>query len=293
MTKTAHYFFSVIVLLTFCLLTTFLILGSTPIDDPLGAVNKTVKTHYDILKTWELPETLNEISAIVWLKNHKIAAVEDEDGIIFIYDLEQKAIVDSIPFGDDGDYEGLAIKGDDAFVMRSDGMIYEILNYRKAPQRVNTYKTGFKSKNNMESLFYDKAANTLLTVAKNKDPEYKKQKSIYKFSLKAKEIMPESFLILNLEDKAFKSFRKKNQHKTLMPSDLAINPLTGEIFILEGRRPKLVVYDKAGDVKQVFELDKDEFPQPEGICFSPEGKLYISNEAHKGPATILEVSLKK
>ena len=252
----------------------------------------TAKADYKILSTWELPKSLDEISAITWLGNDQVAAVEDEDGIIFIYDLDKKAVVANLPFGEKGDYEGLAVKGTEAYVMRSDGKLFKIANFREDSRKVTSFSTFFKSKNNMESLFYDKGEQALLTLAKNKDPKHKNHKGIYMFSLKAKKILPDPLFKIDLKDKAFDDFDKKNDYKTLMPSDLAINPETGEIFVLEGRRPKLVVFNQKGNVSRVYELDKDDFPQPEGICFSPDGSLYISNEAHKGPATILKVVLK-
>lgn len=41
-----------------------------------------------------------------------------------------------------------------------------------------------------------------------------------------------------------------------------------------------------------MELDTDNFPQPEGITFSPDGTLYISTEGKGGDAKIIEVVIK-
>lgn len=43
---------------------------------------------YRILQKWDLPEELDEISGIDWMDNNTIAAVQDEDGIIFIMTLK-------------------------------------------------------------------------------------------------------------------------------------------------------------------------------------------------------------
>ncbi len=37
----------------------------------------------------------------------------------------------------------------------------------------------------------------------------------------------------------------------------------------------------------IKQLDKKTFRQPEGICFDPEGNLFISNEGQGGKANIL------
>ena len=46
------------------------------------------KRNYNIVEKWELPEILNEVSAIDWIGTNSIAAVQDEDGTLFIYDLK-------------------------------------------------------------------------------------------------------------------------------------------------------------------------------------------------------------
>ena len=71
-----------------------------------------------ISNTWELPEELNEISGIAWLQGNTFACVQDEEGYIFIYDLDQEKITTKIKFAGPGDYEGIAINGEDAYEIR-------------------------------------------------------------------------------------------------------------------------------------------------------------------------------
>ena len=47
--------------------------------------------------------------------------------------------------------------------------------------------------------------------------------------------------------------------------------------------------DKTGKLKSYYKLDKDDFPQPEGITFSAKGDLYISTEGVKKSGAISKV----
>ena len=50
----------------------------------------------------------------------------------------------------------------------------------------------------------------------------------------------------------------------------------------------LMVLDRNGKVLDLQDLDNKLFLQPEGICFSPQGDLFISNEGRGGKGYILK-----
>ena len=87
----------------------------------------------EVVDSWELPSILDEISGIIWVEDNRIACIQDEVGIVFFYNLKTKKLDGQIKFGGDGDYEGIALAGDDIYVTRSDGEIFEILNYKDEP----------------------------------------------------------------------------------------------------------------------------------------------------------------
>ena len=244
--------------------------------------------NYTVEAEWKLPEELNEISGIAWLSENEIAAVQDEEGVIFIYDLTQKKIINKIDFAGAGDYEGIALRDKDAYVLRSDGLIYEVLNFREATPTINTFQTDFSEDNNIETLAFDKKNNSLIVVPKDRD-KVDAYKGLYSISLDSKVMQPEPDITIKMNDGAFKDLQKKKAYKTFNPSDLAIHPKTGEYFVLEGKNPSLLILDKAGTIKKLYELDEAKFAQPEGITFSPDGILYISNEAGDAEANILRV----
>ena len=98
-------------------------------DFPFSLDRKDFKEEYSIQKKWDLSDRLEEISGMDFIDDERMAAIQDEEGIIFIYNLNSKKIEQEIKFGKSGDYEGLAIAGNDAFVMRSDGVLFEVKNY--------------------------------------------------------------------------------------------------------------------------------------------------------------------
>ena len=187
---------------------------------------------YIIITSWELPDELDEISGISWLGKDRVAAIEDENGIVFIYDLQQSKIAETVDFGDDGDYEGVAVVKNDAFVMRSDGLLFEITNYTGDDPEVKTYETPLDDDNNVESLTYDAAHKRLLFMAKDEGKDSKTEKKIYAFDVVAKKLLPFSKLKLDMEDKALKAFERKKEKRTFRPSDIAVHPKTGARHIL-------------------------------------------------------------
>jgi len=254
----------------------------------------TNEVSYTIGDRWELPSELREISAIAWLDTDRIAAVQDEQGTIFIYDLGKREVAKKIEFGGPGDYEGLAIYQKDAYVLESNGRISEIKDFQSAGRTVNFYETSFNSDNNMESLGLDAGQDRLLMVPKDRDLASDRSKGIYPFDLDTKKLDSVPAFQIDMGDDVLKRFRKNDISKIFRPSDLAIRPGTKEIYVLEGASPKLLILDADGNAKKAYPLDKKSFPQPEGITCGPDGTLYISSEGKKGAGgTITELKLRR
>lgn len=250
------------------------------------------KVAYEISGRWELPAELREVSGISWMDENTLAAIQDEDGIIFIYDLEKERVIKEIIFGGTGDYEGLATEEDNAYVLESDGTITIIENFEEQDRKVTSYETNFNEKNNMESLWLDFPENQLLVIPKDRDINSDNMKGVYAFSLDEYKLAYKPVMQLNMNDQVLKHFREKKVYKNFRPSDIAIHPKTKEIYMLEGAKPKLLILDKNGVAKKGYSLNKKVFPQPEGITFSPDGELYISSEGKKdGVGTITKLKL--
>ena len=245
---------------------------------------------YNLVKTWDLPELLNEISGIAWVNDSTLACIQDEEGVIYNFNLRSSEISYDVQFAEAGDYEAIALNENTAYVMRSDGRIYEILDFMNDSISVSHFDTPFNEENNVESLAFNSKTNNLLTLSKDEDLEEKHFKGIYQIPLATKKQKYNPIVKIDMNAEAFASFQKKKARKTFTPSDMAIHPKTGDYYIVDGKNPKLLILDANGNFKDLHELNTYHFAQPEGIAFSPSGTLYIANEAANGVANIMEVT---
>jgi len=259
-------------------------------------------------KSWILPKALVEISGLSFIDNNRLACVQDEKGNIYIFNLKAGAVELKIKFGDNGDYEGIEIIEDDAWVLKSNGTLYKVTDYLNIPKpKVKKHKTALSVKNDAEGLAYDPVKKNLLIACKEQpfldDRKGNDYKAIYSINLETKQIDPEPFLLINMD--TIKYYRSDNTMTRLgaeiqdfldpskgdvrfKPSGIAIHPLTGNIFILGSVGKLMLVLSRKGEILAIIRLSSMLFPQPEGMCFSPDGNLYIANEGAGQEGTILK-----
>jgi uncharacterized protein YjiK len=244
------------------------------------------KTSFEILRQWDLPDPLREVSGIAWVDEDRFAAVQDENGTVYIFNHRTNKIEKEITFGGAGDYEGIALNGNMAYVVTGGGTIYEI-DMQAAEVRPDEYDTPLTKQHNVEGLCYDQVNNRLLLTVKDKDLSSKDYKGIYSFDLVSKQFSSNPVYKIPNDDPVFND-NKKN--KRVMPSALGIHPSTKELYITDGPNSRLLILDKNGKPSRLIGLGK-KFAQPEGITFSPQGNIYISNEGNNEAGNIIEVRI--
>ncbi len=242
----------------------------------------------------KLPSKLKEISGITFLSKNKIACVQDEKGTVFIYDIHKDKLKESIDFGVDKDYEAIANVNDTIYVLRSNGELYEIDSLENSGQQAESYHTFLSKANNCEGLCYDSRNRRLLVACKGhpeKGSAKKYQKAVYAFDLNSKKLLEEPILVFNpdvIVDAAKKSVFGQLVHEDLFePSEIAIEPSSGNFFILSSVGKRLAVFSPEGKLLSASNLDPEIFKQPEGLAFSFDGNLVISDEGKNGKANLV------
>ena len=262
-------------------------------------------------KTWHLPHGLDEISGLSYIDQEHLACNQDEKGNIYIFNIKDGELEKKIKFAGPGDYEAIETIGDDVWIIKSNGNIYHVRNYlKKKDPKTHEYKTGFTEKNNIEGMGFDPIKKRLLIACKgypfiNKKhkKKAKKFKAIYEFDLKTKKLNKEPVFLIPLDSiihyknyntitrlgvELSSAYDNAEGEVAFKPSGIAVHPLTGNIYVLASVGKALAVLNRNGEILVLVRLDRKIHKQPEGICFSPDGTLYISNEGKKGEGYIME-----
>lgn len=253
---------------------------------------------------FELPEELDEISGLTVLDDTHLGAIQDEEGILFILDLQTSEVLRRIQFAGDNDYEGVEVVGRTVYVLKSNGTLYRIEDWRRDDPDVKKFATWLKPKHDTEGLGYDPATGLLYVACKEYPGSgFKQARAIYTFDPATEEMATTPSIVM--DTRAFAEYYAEATGEDVLdrfirrvfapiadlsgfkPSALAMHPITGEWYILSSEREALVRLSSRGNIMATYVLPKALYAQPEGIAFLPNGDMFISNERGRGPANLL------
>lgn len=285
--------------------------SSLPVNTPIRSVDTTATTTphtintaafpYDLTRPvskFKLDKKLKEISGLSCFDDQYLAAVQDERGTLYILDIETGNIDKTIDFSADGDYEGITFKDNLFYVLRADGVLFEIHNWDdKKALDTRIINTNLGEINNTEGLVYHPKRNQLLIACKDAafiGDETAHDRALYAYDLEKEEFDTDPFFILTkkavkdfvkeeLKDTESYDFYKKAIKKAkkevfIKPSGIAIHPISHEYYILSAIKNTLLVLDKQKRIKYIKYLPKELFEQAEGITFNSQGDLFIASE---------------
>ncbi|HQV51880.1 MAG: hypothetical protein IPI00_12035 [Flavobacteriales bacterium] len=252
-----------------------------------------------------LPDTLHEVSGLTDIDDHTVACIQDENGVLFFYDLLTNSIKEQFQFHIDGDYEGVTRVGDAMFILRSDATLFKVDHYRQNEFTLYTYPTGIPAKNN-EGLCYDEANNRLLIACKSKLGKgsiFKDKRAIYAFDVASSTLLPDPVFEFDLQ--VIKDFaiakkidlpvrtKKSKECAVEVPvlkfssSAISVHPIRNELYVLSAADHLFFIFDMQGKIIHMEAIDPNVFNKAEGITFLANGDMLISNEGQDGNPTLL------
>ena len=258
--------------------------------DNTSAQNNTAGFTYDLSKpthTRKLPADLVEVSGNTWIDTDHLILIEDLHPDIYLIKLGDTSatLEKKIPFAETEkeklDIEDVAYADNTVYALWSHGVLFKISDWRTNPQ-VEKIETGLAKENNTEGLCYDPVSKKLLIACKDAagvEDEKKSAKAVYQFDMASGKLITPPYMMVHKKD--FEGIT--GDKLAFNPSAIAVHPITHDIYILTTRDNKgMAIFSHEGVLKSYQPISKELMPQPEGICFSPDGKLYISSEGKNG-----------
>lgn len=241
---------------------------------------------------YRVRESMQEISGIeLFPDEHKIIAINDEEGRIYQLDVLAKEPYPHYKFAKDGDYEDICHTDSGWFVLKSNGSLFQVHGLFTDSVYSDHYKMEKPGKKEFETTYYDRDNNGIVMICKNCEDDKKSGlTSAYRFNLASKTFDTTAIYRFNNQEIARLA---GSDMRFFKPSAAAIHPIEKRLYIVASVNGLLVISDLQGHVQEAYNLKHRLFLQPEGLAFAPNGDMYISNEGgYDGTANILKFSYK-
>lgn len=253
-----------------------------------------------------LPSRLKEISGICHYGQHQVACIQDEKGIIFLYDYKKDKLRESIHFSKDCDYEAITNVGDTLYILCSKGELFKVWNLENTKPDLEIFQTPLTRENNCEGLCFDDKNQRLLIACKGRplNNQLSSLREVYAFDLRKKVMLMKPVFSIDPEQ-VKKVLDHEGQSVDLVketgevlpfdfaPSEINLDPVNGNVYLLSSVGKSFVTLDATGNIICAIRLDRKIYRQPEGMTFRPNGDMLISDEGKDGRAALVVIKRSK
>ncbi|MEP6550124.1 MAG: hypothetical protein ABJB95_03015 [Gemmatimonadales bacterium] len=233
---------------------------------------------------WRVPPELREISGLALEASGFVLAHDDE--VARIYEIDPKTgiilkrfTLEGLPHGD---FEAITIAGADVYLLESHGKLYR---FKAGPDGgevpYSIYDTHLGHECEFEGVAFEPDSSRLvLPCKKAKAKSVNNQLVIYRVPLPLTDSSVFSRLTIPMDEVI-----GTNNWKKFRPSDIAIDPETGNYVMLGSIEKAIAIVTPDGDVVSSRPLPKGH-NQAEGVAITRDSLLIVSDEATHTPATI-------
>lgn len=232
----------------------------------------------------KLPLELDEISGLsYYAKDKSVFAINDEKGQLYKITPFPDLQIRHWKFSSKADYEDIVLLDSSFYILQSRGIITVVKFHDQDTIAADDIPFPYPGKMEFETLLYNPSTNMLELLCKNCDEDKKSKVSSFTFDPLTNQFVDSAKLID--VGAVFDKMEDKKFH--LRASAAAIHPFTGDMYVISAINKLLLVFDKQMNIISFHKLPAI-FKQPEGMTFSDNGALIISNEAaDAGAANLL------
>jgi hypothetical protein len=230
------------------------------------------------LARWVLPHALAEISGIALTPDQRLLAHDDEAGRVFEVDYRRGVIVKTFWVGAQilrDDFEAIAVVGNRIFLLASTGRLYaftEGTDGARVPFTV--HDTGLGGECEFEGLAFDSTANALVLACKTITAKSLRDFVVlYKYSVANASPSGTPRITIPLSQVI-----GAHGWKGFTPSDIAVDPGSGDYVIVASQEKGLLRVTPAGQVVWSRPLPPGH-DMAEGIAITRDSILIVSDEA--------------
>ena len=252
------------------------------LEKELANPDSTKDGHRPIAR-WLLPPELAEISGLALTHDDRLFTHNDESGRISEVDYRRGIIVKHFYAGEKnlrGDFESITFGDNRFFLMTSNGMIYEFPEGEPS-ERVDctVFDTHLGAECEFEGMVYEPDKNDLLLSCKNVGKKKERDEMVfYRYTPggdgNISEItVPQADVI------------GKNPWKEVRPTDLTIDPSSGNFVLVAAQEKALIELTPAMRVVLARPLEGIH-PQAEGVAITRDHILIVSDEGKGGAGSI-------
>ena len=235
---------------------------------------------------WIMPPQLREISGLALTQRGTVLTHDDNIGRISEIDPRTGVLLKSFALSGQqkGDFEAITVAGQDIYLLESSGKLFKFREGADGTQVPFTvYDTKLGKECEFESLTYEADSSRLLMACKrilNQAEGKVKELRIYELPLPLGDRAAITAMTIPIDE-----IRGKNKWKNFHPSDMNIDPLTGNYVIVASREKAYIVITPDGDLVRAEPLPGDH-RQPEGIAITKDSLMLVSDESNVKPPKI-------
>jgi uncharacterized protein YjiK len=237
---------------------------------------------------WIMPEELSEISGLGLTGDGRLLAHDDELSRVYEIDPRRGVIVKTFTLGGGlkGDFEGITIAGPDIYMVLSNGVLYKFREGANGARvQYTTHDTRLAKQCEFEGVAYEPDSARLVlpckqVKGKGKGKGRDDEVVIYRWRIGSNDSTGITRIAVPLSDVV-----GDNKWKKFRPSDITIDPVTGNYVMIASLEKGIVVMTPDGDVVRSGPLP-GKHEQAEGVAITSDNILIISDEATNRPAAV-------